>query len=208
MNPPSILTVAIVAIVTCSSWAQSAVSVFRDENQAIAALGGLTIDGQSYDVSFDGSFGERAFLGNQAGAEAARDAIAQLLNSHLGDPFFPWALPTLSNESGGGYSGTGTLFQVTYALLPEDDPETPGLRSYYSSQYAAGWTYNYSSSSIGESPEYVEATFRIAIPGSIVDNVPEPSPFVMMALGMAATIGLRRRESRCLRGMDSFAAEA
>ncbi len=162
-----------------------------NEQQAIVAIGSLSIDGILYDISFDGSFGTSMFLGNQSGANAARDSISSLLNSFVMSVYFPWPFPTLANGSGGGVNGTGTRYEITYANSLTGNPESPNRRDYYFSEYGAGWVYPPSIYDFSLSEGSVEASFREAIPGSIPDTIPEPTMVTLLA-GSAAML-IRRR---------------
>jgi hypothetical protein len=169
-------------------------TVMTNEQQAIVAIGSLSIGGGLYDVSFDGSFGTSIFLGNQTGASAAGASIRQLLNSYMASEYFPWPFPTVANQSGGGINGTGTYFEITYAIYALDDPEYPGRRDFYASKYGAGW----GGASGFSYPSYVEATFREAIPGSILGNVPYPVPeptILTLIIYGAAMIVRRKRQA-------------
>jgi hypothetical protein len=171
-------------------------TVMTNEQQAIVAIGSLPIGGILYDISFDGSFGTFMFLGNQTGASAARASITQLLNSYGPYEYFPWQFPTLANQSGGGINGTGTYFEITYAIYALDDPEFPGRRDSYAAKYGAGW----GAASGFSYPSYVEATFREAIPGSISGSVPYPIPETgaPTLVACAGVLLLRRRNRRTI----------
>ena len=187
-----------IAVIICLTSPLSALTIMTNDQKAIVAMGSLPIEGNLYDVSFDGSFGTKIFFGNELVALSACRAIAGELN-YLGDHrsennyYFPWMFPTLANESGYGYSGTGTYYEVTYQTLPESDPNNPNQRNFFYSTYGAGWIYpSTSNSSIGENPNYVEATFRIAIPGSIPNTIPEPSIALFSILGLLPLVKRKR----------------
>jgi hypothetical protein len=193
-------------------------TVMTNEQQAIVAIGSLSIGGTLYDVSFDGSFGTSMFLGNQAGANAARDSITLLINSYGfagdfelrkvydGDEFsfvyfwysyFPWPFPTIANQSGLGINGTGTYYEITYAIYAFNDPVYPDRRDFYYSEYSEGWIYPDSASRTGSNPRgYVEAKFREAIPGSIPHTlIPEPGSVTLLACGGALLLTRRNRRA-------------
>lgn len=186
----------ILAIVACTHFAGTAgaaVTCDVNEDWEVLAIGSLVIQGVEYDVSFDGAFGQTIFLGDPVGADAARDAICTFLNNvtaiyQVG----VFTFPLLANDK-------QRYFEVVSEMLPPDHPVTPDLRTYEYGVLAAGWGGT-TGSSVGPNPfmgvqpgDYVTATFRLAIPGSIPDTIPEPGAGLLGLLGAWGLFKRRRR---------------
>ncbi len=170
--------------------AEAAIAVEISPNDGIRALGGVVIKGVTYDVCFDGSFGDTMFMGDEEGALEAAQTIALVFNDYASygpnGGIFPSTFPTVDNEAGGGVSGTGMFFEITFGPLPDEH------RDFILARYAAGWTvWNPEQPSMAGS-NHVEATFRLHIPGAVIHNVPEPGGLLMSSLGLLLAIRRRR----------------
>jgi len=154
----------------CSAYTFYNYTFSLNNERSITAIGSLNINGQAYDVSFDGAFGDSIFLGDMSGAAKADSAIDLALNTigNIPGGFFPYSYPLVANIE-------KFRFQVAYS---SDQA--------YNSIYSAGWT----SRQAVRNPA-VEATFRIAIPNSIV---PLPPTAWLFTSGLLGLIGAARRK--------------
>jgi hypothetical protein len=173
---------AIVALITLTAGHAKAVTIQTNDHKTIIAIGSLPINGALYDVSFDQSFGSTMFRGDASFFQAGY-AITTLQNQLELHPYFPTRFPSF-------YGGVNIVF----GIVDDGEPDFNLFTRVYQSDYGAGFT-----SYVFDFPgvqEFYEPFFRIAIPNSIPNTIPEPTSSLLFALGMIGTLVHRRRNRR------------
>ncbi len=150
---------------------QDSRQIVFDWNGDVSTIYSLDIQGKSFDVSFDQSFGtpDVKSLGLADPIDALYTILEFTNNTWIyeTDPPYPlsfkFAFATFSNGLGG-----------RVIFIPKDD------QTYYRAEYAAGWIWDEVTSADPQGLVY----FRHAVPNAFLTSVPEPSSYSLLFAGI------------------------